>query len=116
MKLTKVLTGMVLAGSAIALNGASAQEAALAQSEAPLGLETDETIDLAELRCWDMVTLSEDDRGFAMVLLYGYAQGEKGVSTMSPRDVQVAVVNTMQECVDKPDAKVLDVLKTHIRS
>ncbi|KEO90487.1 hypothetical protein EH31_10390 [Erythrobacter longus] len=116
MKLTKLLAGAVLAGSLITLSAASAQETQAETSAPSLGLESDEKLDLADLRCWDVVTLNEDDRGFAMVLLYGYARGEKGVSAMSPRDVQVAVVNTMQECVDKPDAKVLDVLKTHIRS
>ncbi len=81
---------------------------------AATGLATTEKVDLEKLRCWDVVTLAEDDRAFAMTLLYGYVIGTQGKSETSPRNVQVDVVNTMTKCVDTPDEKVLDVLKEQI--
>ncbi len=109
-----LIAGLALAGLAISPTQTVAQEQPSQTEVDPLGLASEEMFDLAEMRCWDMVTLNEDDRGFALVLLYGYASGKASKSTVSAREVQVAVVNTMQECVDKPDALVLDILETHM--
>lgn len=106
--------GLLVAGSLMATGHASASQSDVQQELGDFGLESTEKLDLTTLRCWDVVTLSEDDRAFALVLLYGFARGQSSESEMSARDVQVAVVNTMTECVDKPDDKILDVLKTHI--
>ncbi len=113
MKILQTLGLSIAAAAIVAAPVAAQDEAAEGQTS---GLESTETLSLAELRCWDVVTLGEDDRAFALVLLYGYASGAKGEATMSPRAVQVAVINTMQECLDKPDAKALDILKTHMHS
>ena len=107
--------GLSLAAMSLVAAPIAAQESNEVEVDDYFGLESAEKVDFATLRCWDVVTLSEDDRAFAMVLLYGYARGEMGDGNASPRDVQTAVVNTMMECVDTPDATVLDVLKTHIR-
>ena len=78
------------------------------------GLEAADPFDLNELICWDIITLNDDDRAFAMVLLFGFAQGQKNDANVSPRDVQVAVVNTIHACVDSPDSKVIDLLKKYV--
>ena len=78
------------------------------------GLESATPVNLQELKCSDMIALGDYDRGFAMVLLYGYARGEMKDPSLSARDVQVAVVNTTYECVGSPDKSVLDQLKIHI--
>ncbi len=112
MKITQTLA-MSLAAMSLMASPIAAQDA----NEGPttnFGLESDEKVDFAALKCWDVVTLVEDDRAFALVMLYGYARGEMGSADISPREVQTAVINTMMECVDAPDALVLDVLKTHI--
>jgi|GEM_PF-5041814 len=80
----------------------------------PLALSSSQAADLKMLTCWEVVTLSEDDRAFAMTLLYGYNQGSKSDSSITPRDIQIAIINTMQNCVDTPEAKVLDVLRSHV--
>ncbi len=85
---------------------ASAQDTSTETSD----LAPDTPIDLTEVTCWDVVTLNEDDRASVMTMLYGYATAKKGTSVISPEAVQVAVVLTMTECVDKPDAKVHEVL------
>jgi len=36
--------------------------------------------DVKTLTCWDVLTVSEDDIDMAMMLVYGYAQGAKGMS------------------------------------
>ncbi|WP_298309229.1 hypothetical protein [uncultured Erythrobacter sp.] len=94
---------------------AGAQESTDGQEGDYTSLSSDEPVELTTLKCWDVTTLNEDDRAFVMVLLYGYAKGVTGQSSLAPRGIQVAVVNTMMECVDKPDDLILEVLKTHIR-
>jgi hypothetical protein len=74
-------------------------------------LATTQKADLATIACWDVVTLAEDDRASALVLIYGYLVGEKGNSIISPQDIQVAIVTTMTKCVDEPDSKVMDLMK-----
>ncbi|WP_298336683.1 hypothetical protein [uncultured Erythrobacter sp.] len=112
MALTFVVAGGLSLGS---LPVAVAQEDAENRADDYTALSSDEPVELTALKCWDVTTLNEDDRAFVMVLLYGYAKGVAGQSKLTPRTLQVAVVNTMLECVDKPDGLVLDVLKTHIR-
>ncbi len=74
------------------------------------GLSPDVPVDLETVSCWDVVTLNEDDRAYVMTMLYGYAAAKKGTSTISPEAVQVAIVLTMTDCVEKPDDKVHAVL------
>ncbi len=74
------------------------------------GLSPDVQVDLKEVTCWDVVTLNEDDRASVMTMLYGYATAKKGISTISPEAVQVAIVLTMADCVEKPDDKVHELL------
>ncbi len=112
MALTLVVAGGLSLG---ALPMVAAQESAEGQTDDYTALSSDEPVELTALKCWDVTTLNEDDRAFVMVLLYGYAKGVAGQSKLAPQSIQVAVVNTMLECVDKPDDLVLDVLKTHIR-
>ena len=113
-KLAAVLAASCALSLGVVSAGAQEQPAPPAQDFSTLS--TDEPVELTELTCWDVTTLNEDDRAFVMVLLYGYAKGVEGDSELAPRDIQVAVVTTMMECVDKPDDLVLDVLKTHIRN
>nr|WP_298895674.1 HdeA/HdeB family chaperone [uncultured Altererythrobacter sp.] len=119
MKTTKIIgMGTVLAALAfapLAANDAKEQQTPQVEDTYNFGLESGEPFDLSAISCWDIVTLSEDDRAFAMVLLFGYAQGEAGQSVVSPQEIQVAVVNTMMECVDKPDDNAIDVLRTHMK-
>lgn len=107
-------TGLALAIAATAWAGLAAQGAATSDSDAAGGLLTSTELNLKEMICWDLVTMAQDDRGYALVLLYGFARGEKGQAQFSPRAIQIASVNTIQECLDKPNAKALDVMKTHI--
>lgn len=102
-----VHTGFVGA-AALALMGT----AALAQSSQNAhDLASARQVDLQTATCWDVVTLAEDDRASTMTLLYGYVMGVNGQSTISPRDIQIAIVNTMMKCVDVPDTNVLTVLR-----
>jgi len=39
--------------------------------------------DVKTLTCWDVLTVAEDDIDMAMMLVYGYAQGAKGMSAQS---------------------------------
>ena len=106
--------GTVLAAFALAAGSLSAQEETVSTKGDGHGLESPVELDLRAMTCWDLVTMAEDDRGYAMVLLYGFASGEKGQGRFSPRAIQVAAVTTIQDCVDKPDAIALTVLKSHI--
>lgn len=102
-------TNTLIAKSAILGLSAAAlmSTAAVAQDG---NLAPDVQIDLKDVTCWDVVTLNEDDRASVMTMLYGYSIAQKGSSTISPEAVQVAIVLTMADCVEKPDAKVHTVL------
>ena len=113
--ITKTLKPIAAAIAASALLSSPALAADEKKEEAnPYGLSSKQSADLKTLSCWEVVTLADEDRAFAMTLLYGYAMGEKGKSEIKPRDIQVAIVTTMTKCVDTPDAKVFDVLKGQI--
>lgn len=103
------ITSALFASLALTMSAGSA----LAQSEDDeiTGLAPDVQVDLKEVTCWDVVTLAEDDRGFFMTMLYGHALGQKGDTTISPEAVEVSIVLTITDCVEKPDDKVLDILK-----
>lgn len=100
-----MFTKTIFTTAALAL----ASTAATAQSETldADGMASSEQVDLAELLCWDVVTLAEDDRASTMVLLYGYALGTQGKSVVAPQDIQITIINAMMDCVDTPDDKVL---------
>lgn len=100
---------------ALASNSASAQEAPDDTSTPYYSqLSSGDVANLTELTCWDVTTLGEDDRAFALILLYGYAKGAAGDAELAPRDVQIAVINSMMQCLDEPDSVALDVLSEHI--
>ncbi len=90
-----------LAAAAVMSTSAVAQDYGLAPAT---------PVDLKEISCWDVVTLNEDDRASVMTMMYGYSIAQKGTSTISPEAVQVAIVLTMTDCVEKPDAKVHQIL------
>ncbi len=87
---------------------------AQSQEQEAIGLSSAQQVDLKALTCWDVVTLAEDDRAFAMTLLYGYVLGQTTKSTITPQNIQIAIVSTMTKCADNPDSKVLDILKEQI--
>ena len=97
--------------SSLALAVSSGSALAQSQDDEITGLAPDVQVDLKEVTCWDVVTLAEDDRGFFMTLLYGHALGQKGDTTISPEAVQVSIVLTVADCVEKPDEKALDILQ-----
>lgn len=96
------------------LAGGAPSAAQQSGPEDEAGLAPTDTTDIRTLTCWEVVTLTEDDRAFAMSLLYGYAKGTSADAMLSPRNVQVAIVNSMMRCVDEPDALVLNMLQDHI--
>lgn len=105
--------GSMVAAAVMAI-GVTANAKAVDEKVDPLAFSSSQAADLKTLTCWEVVTLAEDDRAFAMTLLYGYDQGTKGDANITPRDIQISIITTMQECVDKPDAKVLDILRSHV--
>lgn len=56
------------------------------------------------------INLKEDDREPTIILLYGFAIEEKEISTISPEAVQVAIVTTIIDFVDKPYSNVHEIL------
>jgi hypothetical protein len=110
---TKLITKSAffgLAVSALVSTTAMAHDADKAKGEKIGALASPESTEIKSLTCWEVVTLNPEDRISAMTLLYGYAIGTKGQAAISPQDTQVAIVTTMTDCVDKPDAKILDVM------
>jgi len=54
--------------------------------------------------CWDITSLSEEDAGYALVLLYGYHKGKNGEPEMSGLDIQNSIKSAVEYCEANPDA------------
>ena len=64
--------------------------------------------DVKTLTCWDVLTVSEDDIDMAMMLVYGYAQGAKGMSAQSSLSIEAAFTKGFTFCENNPDSAAID--------
>ena len=78
--------------------------------------ESDATVksDIKALTCWDIVTLNRDDQIAALTLIYGYTIGSIGQSVISSEESNNAILATLNECVEKPDATVFAVIREKV--
>jgi len=74
-----------------------------------------ESFDFAELACWDVMVLSEQDRPYALTLLYGYAAGKNNIAIHTGENIKNVLKKTGEICTDKPDDKVLTVIQQIIK-
>lgn len=74
-----------------------------------------ESFDFAELTCWDVMVLSDQDRPYALTLLYGYLAGKNNISIHTGENIEKVLKKTGEICTDKPDDKVLIVIQQIIK-
>ncbi len=74
-----------------------------------------EPFDFAELTCWDIMVLSEQDRPYALTLFYGYVAGKNNIAIHTGENIKNVLKKTGEICTDKPDDKVLTVIQQIIK-
>jgi hypothetical protein len=73
--------------------------------------KTQESFDFADITCWDIMTLSDQDRPAALTLLYGFHAGKNGISTHTGGDIEKTLTQTGEICAENPDKKALATLE-----
>lgn len=66
---------------------------------------------LETVTCWEIMTLPEKDRDFALVLLYGYNAGKQNQAIQSSEKIAERIAAAGQMCGEKPDMKAVDAFR-----
>ena len=69
--------------------------------------EKEQASNLEEISCWEVMTLPEADRDFALVLLYGYNAGKQNHSMQRAKKIESTIMAASQICREKPDLNAL---------
>lgn len=70
-----------------------------------------EEASLETVTCWEIMTLPEKDRDFALVLLYGYNAGKQNQAIQSGEKIAERIAVAGQLCGEKPDMKAVDAFR-----
>lgn len=97
----------------VALAGPLAGTPAHAQAAAPAADSRPQQA-LGELECRTLLRLSGDERDFTILYLHGFVSGRVNQQLLPVKDLAEATDRLIDECIDKPSAKVLGVLE-HVR-
>jgi hypothetical protein len=78
--------------------------------------ESDEdiTFDLRTITCWDLTGIDEQDRGSALLLVFGYVSGTKDLATFSGAEVGAALERAGKLCTANPDMYVTSAVERAI--
>lgn len=68
------------------------------------------SFNLAELSCWDVMTVDEQQRGTLLFLLYGYVSGVKSELVHDGETIKSILSKLGKYCADNPDDIVLEVM------
>lgn len=97
-----------LACSAALLSGCAHTAATAKQThDSKMASEASSSFDVKTTSCWDVLTIAEEDMNMAMMLIYGYSQGTKGVSQQSSSSIEAAFTKAFTFCETNPDATVI---------
>ena len=110
--MNKIFTPFVLSLSLAGLS-ACAHTAKTAASTVSTSEKVSETasFDVKTISCWDVLTVAEEDLNMAMMLLYGYKQGEGKVRTQSSASIEAAFTSAFAYCEENPDAPAMNGFK-----
>ena len=108
----KIFTPFVLSLSLAGLSACAHTAKTTASTVSP-SEKTSETasFDVKTISCWDVLTVAEEDLNMAMMLLYGYKQGEDKVRTQSSASIEAAFTSAFAYCEANPDAPAMNGFK-----
>ncbi len=66
-----------------------------------------QAFDFNDVTCWDIMILNDNERPYALTMLYGYRAGKNGKTTHTGVDIEKTLSKTGELCKDKPDMKAL---------
>ena len=86
------------------------------KTAAPIASSNEKTSDITSfdvktISCWDVLTVAEEDLNMAMMLLYGYKQGETQARTQSSSTIETAFTSAFAYCEGNPDAPAMNGFK-----
>lgn len=94
-----------------AVLGGSAASAARAQSTSSM-LSTPAKFDLNTLQCHDLLDASLTNRGYAMMLYWGYEAGKSGTTKFVTATVRSQSQKLTDYCAEHPKVLIFDAIKS----
>ena len=70
----------------------------------------EQSFDLSELTCWDVMTLEEAERGTVLFLYYGYVSGVKGELVHNGETIAKTLTQFGEHCNENPDDNLLKLM------
>ncbi len=74
--------------------------------------KSQEQSNLETVTCWEVLTLSEEDSNFAMVLLYGYHAGKNNQPVQPGEKIARIILDAVKICDKNPDMTVLETIQS----
>ena len=72
--------------------------------------QSEETVDLREISCQELTTMPEEDQGYVLVLIFGYAAGENKKPIQSSASIESQITAAHHQCASSPDITILDAM------
>ena len=69
--------------------------------------KADEKFQLDTITCWEVLTASEEDTAYALVLLYVYNSGLDKQTKHSAKEIETTIATTGEVCSANPDMSAL---------
>ena len=104
MNLRKKLVFLALASMMVVLAGTRWIETEARATE-------DGSFDLAEITCWDALTLADEERNMVLFLLYGYHAGSTDQTVHTAQGIEQLLRSVGEYCADNPDVGALDAIR-----
>ena len=111
--MTKLLLNSVFLGFTFAGLAACAHTNSSVASSEMAANKTSEAsaFDVKTISCWDVLTVAEEDLNMAMMLLYGYEQGQTGTNTQSSASIETSFKSAFTFCENNPDSPAINGFK-----
>lgn len=108
----KIFTPFVIGLAFAALSGCAHTSKTTAPTASALEKASETaSFDVKTISCWDVLTVAEEGLNMAMMLLYGYTQGESRTTEQSSASIEAAFTSAFAYCDANPDAPAMNGFK-----
>ena len=104
----KTFSWLLLFG-AIAVGGVGGVLSATAQAQS----SDEDVFDLKTMTCRDMLRTDGEERGYLMILMHGYINGQNGDTIINAPLLAEATDNIVNSCIDNPDEQLFSVFEEY---
>ena len=74
--------------------------------------QNEDTFDLRTISCEELTAMPEEDQGYVLVLIFGYAAGDNKKPIQSSASIEEEITAAHHQCANAPDVTVLDAMVT----